>query len=475
MSVRGRPTLFGRPDGRQDILARLAEHRVLGDAPFTEHEWLVDHGHTEHYPAGHVVVAKGQQQPQMMIVFQGHVVIRSDRGAGGHKIFEWRGGDVGGRMPYSRGASPPSDAVAEVDTDVLALEKECFDDLIRECPAVTAKLVHVMLDRARTFTSADLRDEKLISLGKLAAGLAHELNNPASAVVRSSKTLLESLTAAEDAARILVGAKLTDVQFAAIEKAREMCESSIAAAPKTPMERADREDALLDWLTDHKATEEYAVPLADTGVTPSALDLLAVSVQGQALEAALGWITASCTVRTLASEIEKAAVRIHDLVSAVKGFSYMDHAPTPEPVDIRQGINDTLKMLASKTRAKGVTVSVDLPEGLPKAYVVGVELNQVWMNLIDNALDAVPTDGHVEVSAEEDRDRIVVRVVDNGPGVPKNIQARIFEPFFTTKGVGKGTGLGLDVVRRLVQRQEGSVDLESVPGRTEFQVRLPVA
>jgi signal transduction histidine kinase len=475
MSMRGRPTLFGRPDGRQDILIRLAQHRVLGDAPAAEHEWLVDHGKTEHYPAGHVVTKKGEQTYHMIILLDGHVVIRSDRGAGAHKIFEWRSGDVGGRMPYSRGASPPMDAVAEKDTDVLAIESDCFPDMIRDCPVVTAKLVHVMLDRARTFTSADLRDEKLISLGKLAAGLAHELNNPASAVVRSSKTLMESLSAAEDAARILVGAKLTEAQFAAIEKAREICESSIAAAPRTPLERADREDALLDWLTDHRATEEYAVPLADTGVTPSALDLLAESVQGQELEAALGWITASCTVRTLASEIEKAAVRIHDLVSAVKGFSYMDHAPTPEPVDIRQGINDTLKMLASKTRAKGVTVTVDFPDTLPRAYVVGVELNQVWMNLIDNALDAAPAGGNVEVNASVDRDRILVRIIDDGAGVPKEIQARIFEPFFTTKGVGKGTGLGLDVVRRLVQRQEGSVDLESVPGRTEFQVRLPMA
>jgi len=471
----GRPTLFGRPDGRLDILVRLANHRVLGDAPASEHQWLVDHGTTEHYPPGHVVTKKGEQTHHMIILLEGHIVIRADRGAGAHKIFEWRAGDVGGRMPYSRGAAPPQDAVAEKATDVLAIEKDCFSDMIRDCPVVTTKLVHAMLDRARIFTSVDLRDEKLISLGKLAAGLAHELNNPASALVRSSKMLLESLTAAENASRILVGAKLTDEQFAAIERAREMCESSIAAAPKTPIERADREDALLDWLTEQGATQEYAVPLADTGVTPSALDLLAVSVQGEALEAALGWITASCTVRTLASEIEKASTRIHDLVGAVKGFSYMDHAPTPEPIDIRQGINDTLKMLASKTRSKGVTVKVDLPDSLPRAYAVGVELNQVWMNLIDNAIDAVANGGQVEVSATEDRDKLVVHIVDNGPGVPKEIQARIFEPFFTTKGVGKGTGLGLDVVRRLVQRQEGAVDLESVPGKTEFQVRLPVA
>jgi signal transduction histidine kinase len=462
-------------DSREHLLLRLAGHRALGAAPAAEHEWLVEHGVPQHFPAGRVVTHKGEHTPYMIILFEGHIVIRADRGAGAHKIFEWRGGDVGGMMPYSRGASPPMDAVAERATDVLAVDKTCFPEMIRECPVITTTLVHLMLDRARQFTSADLRDEKLISLGKLAAGLAHELNNPASAVVRSSKTLLDSLNGAEEASRILVGAKLTEEQFAAIERAREMCQSSIAAAPKTPMERADREDALLDWLTDHSATQEYAVPLADTGVTPSALDLLATTVEGEALEAALGWITASCTVRTLASEIEKAAIRINDLVGAVKGFSYMDHAPTAEPVDIRQGITDTLTMLAAKTRAKTVTVSVDLPDDLPRAFGVGVELNQVWMNLIDNALDAVAVGGHVAVSANKDLDKVVVHIVDDGPGVPKQIQARIFEPFFTTKGVGKGTGLGLDLVRRLLQQHEGAVDLDSVPGRTEFQVRLPCA
>jgi len=134
MSMRGRPTLFGRPDGRQDILIRLAQHRVLGDAPASELEWLVDHGHTEHYPAGHVVTKKGEQTYHMIILLEGHVVIRSDRGAGAHKIFEWRSGDVGGRMPYSRGASPPMDAVAEKDTDVLALESNCFPDMIPSVP-----------------------------------------------------------------------------------------------------------------------------------------------------------------------------------------------------------------------------------------------------------------------------------------------------------------------------------------------------
>jgi signal transduction histidine kinase len=457
-----------------DLLARLAQHRKLGHAPASEHAWLVAHGRPHHYAVGDVVTYAGEQATTMLVVFTGHIVIRGDRGAGAYKIFEWRPGDVAGTMPYSRGSIPPGDAVAEAPTDVLMLERDCFSDMIRECPVVTATLVHIMLDRARWFTSTELRDEKLISLGKIAAGLAHELNNPASAVVRSSKLLLHSLERAEEASRILARARLTDEQFAAIDRARNTCETAFAAAPHTPLERADREDELTEWLADHLATQEYAIPLADTGVTPNSLDALANYVQGDALEAALGWISACCTVRSLAAEIQSAAVRMHDLVGAVKGFSYMDHAPSAEPVDLRKGITDTLKMLGSKTRAKSVAVTLELPEGLPRVYAVGAELNQVWMNLIDNALDAVPAGGHVAVSANHELDHVVVRVADDGPGIPSDIRPRIFDPFFTTKGVGKGTGLGLDVVKRLLRRQNGEVNVESVPGRTVFEVRLPL-
>jgi signal transduction histidine kinase len=459
----------------EGLLARLARHSALGHAPRSEHEWLIAHGRLHRYAAGDVATPKGEQATSMLVLFAGHVVIRGDRGAGAHKIFEWTPGDVGGAMPYSRGASPPADAVAEEDSEVLMVDQEWFPEMIRECPAVTAALVHIMLDRARTFTSADLHDQKLKSLGRLAAGLAHELNNPASAAVRSSKLLLASLNDAEEASRILAGAHLSEGQFAAIDRAREMCETSAAAAPRTPLERADREDALSDWLVDHSATQEYAIPLADTGVTPNALDLLARYVQGNALEAALGWISACCTVRVLAGEIERASVRIHDLVGAVKGFSYMDHAPSPEPVDIQQGIVDTLKMLGAKTRAKTVSVTLELPDDLPRVHGVGVELNQVWMNLIDNALDAAPSGGHVAVVASRELDRVVVRVVDDGPGMTPEIRQRIFEPFFTTKEIGQGTGLGLETAKRLLQRHDGEINVESAPGRTVFEVRLPMA
>jgi signal transduction histidine kinase len=285
--------------------------------------------------------------------------------------------------------------------------------------------------------------------------------------------LTESLGAAEAAARRLGAARLSDTQLAAIDAVRELCRASAASQGLSAVARADREDAIADWLASHGANESCAVPLAETGVTLAALDTLAETVGGDALDATLRWIAAGCLVRTLSSEIETAASRINDLVGAVKGFTYMDHAPTPEPVDIRRGIDDTFMMLGAKTRAKSVEVSVQFAADLRRAHAVGAELNQVWMNLVDNAIDAVAVGGHIAVTARAENNRVVVVIADDGPGIPPEIQGRIFDPFFTTKGVGKGTGLGLDIVRRLVQRHEGEIEVDSRPGRTEFRVILP--
>jgi signal transduction histidine kinase len=238
--------------------------------------------------------------------------------------------------------------------------------------------------------------------------------------------------------------------------------------------RADREDAFAAWIEAHGASERCAVPLAQTALTLDALDTLAAAVGHEALDAVLQWVAAGCRVRTLASNIETAVSRISILVGAVKGFTFMGHARTPEPVDVRRGITDTLTILGAKVRARSVEVSVQFAAGLPRAHGVGAELNQVWMNLIDNALDAVGDGGRVEVTAGEGLGRVVVRIVDDGPGIPAAIQGRIFDPFFTTKGVGKGTGLGLAIVQRLVQQHEGEIEVESRPGHTEFRVSLPV-
>ncbi|MEO7962948.1 MAG: ATP-binding protein [Gemmatimonadaceae bacterium] len=456
------------------LIARLGEHRALGSAPVAEHAWLVEHGVVRNFAVGEVVTKKGKQAPQLLILFTGNLVIRMDGGAGMHKVFEWHAGDVGGVMPYSRGASPPNDVVAESPTEILCIDKEVLPEMIRECPSVTAVLVHAMVDRARQFTSNDLRDEKLVSLGKLAAGLAHELNNPASAVLRGAKLLSESIDASETAARRVGEARLTEEQFAVIDEIRQLCLKAAPTVMRTVMGRSDREDEFMEWLADHDVDERCAGPLAETGVTIDAVDKLADSVSPEILGAVIKWMAAGCNVRSLSADIEAAATRLHELVRAVKGFTYMDHARTPEPIDIRQGIADTLVMLASKIRGKSVEIHLTMADDLPRAFSVGAELNQIWMNLIDNAVDAVDSHGRVAVSATSEMGKIAVRVSDDGPGIPAEIVGRIFDPFFTTKGVGKGTGLGLDIVRRLLKQQGGELSVESVPGRTEFQVRLPV-
>jgi signal transduction histidine kinase len=457
-----------------DLLSRLAQHRALGSAPVAEHEWLEANGELKSLEVGDVVTAKGEPAQNLLVVFDGHLVIRVDRGAGAHKVFEWQGGDVGGVMPYSRGASPPNDVVAEKPTEVLTVSKELFPQMIIECPVVTAALVHAMVDRARQFTSSELRDEKLISLGKLSAGLAHELNNPASAVMRSAKMLIGSIDAAERAARQLAISRLSDAQFALIESTRSSCDMTGYASQLTAIARADREEQIGDWLVEKDADEDVALSLADTRITIDSLDKLAADVSGDALNAALHWIAACCVVRTLSSEIETGAARLSNLVGAVKGFSYMDHAPTPEPVDIRRGISDTITLLGAKTRAKSAKVTVTFADDLPLAYAVGAELNQVWMNLIDNALDAIRAGGNVSVSGVREMNDVVVRITDDGPGIPPAIIEKIFDPFFTTKGVGEGTGMGLEIVKRLLKRHEGDIDVESRPGMTQFQVRLPI-
>jgi signal transduction histidine kinase len=457
-----------------DIVARLARHRSIGSAPASEHEWLAANGVLKSLEVGEVVTAKGQPAQNLLVIFEGDLVIRVDRGAGAHKVMEWVGGDLGGNMPYSRGASPPNDVVAEKPTELLSISKDLFPQMIRECPTVTSTLVHAMLDRARQFTSSELRDEKLISLGKLSAGLAHELNNPASAVMRSAKMLTGSIDAAEQAARQLATSRLSDEQFALIEATRSSCDVTGTTTQLSAVARADREGQIADWLVSKGADEDCALALADSSITMDALDKLATNVTDAALDAALRWITACCVVRALSAEIETGATRLSHLVGAVKGFSYMDHAPTPEPVDIRRGVSDTITLLGAKTRAKSAKVTVTFADDLPLAYAVGAELNQVWMNLIDNALDAIPEGGNVSVAATHELNDVVVRITDDGPGIPDAVKEKIFDPFFTTKGVGEGSGMGLDIVKRLLKRHEGEIDVETRPGMTQFQVRLPV-
>lgn len=465
-------------DPPQDIIDRLREHRMVGAAPQAELEWLAARGRMRKTEPGEYMAREGQRVEDghfgLEIVLSGCLATYRGRGTGVRKVMVWKEGDVTGVLPFSRLDVVHGYTVAESRSEALSIPYELIPGLVHECPELTAILVHAMVDRARVFNTSAWQDEKMVSLGRLSAGLAHEMNNPASAVARSASVLPKAMSEAERAARALAVAGVDDGQLEAIDRVREACLRTPARVSLSPLERADREDELAVWLQEHGADLSALDALADTAVTVEALDELARHLDGEPLDAALDWVAAGCAVRTLAGESERAASRISELVSAMKRLTHMDLAPTREPVEVERGIRDTLMVLGHKARSKSVSVNIDVAPDLPMVTALGGELNQVWMNLLDNALDAVDLGGHVWVTVKPEGRSMVVRVIDDGPGIAPEHRARVFDPFFTTKGPGEGTGLGLEIARARVRGHDGDIEFESRPGRTEFRVLLPL-
>ena len=456
-----------------EVMEKLSAHRAIGGAPRAELEWLAEHGQLVRLRAGELMGAPGMEVNELIILLTGRITVYQNRHGSRRKLAEWHAGEVSGVFPYSRLRTGTSDVVAEVDSDVFVVMRDQLLGLARECPVITETLVHAMVDRARMFTSTDWQDEKMMSLGKLSAGLAHELNNPASAASRSATSLTDAITQLAASSRVLEAARLNDEQLARLESFRAAC--AVEAARLSPIDRSDREEEITEWLDGHDIDDASAEALADAGVSTALLDQLAGVIQGDALAATIRWSAAYRSACSLATDVKRATSRIYELVSAVKRFTYMDRAAGAEPFDVAAGLRDTVLLHSAKAREKSARVTIEIADDLPRIPAFGAELNQVWSNLIDNALDAVSQGGHVDVRAARESDTVVVTVVDDGAGVPEEIRAKIFDPFFTTKPVGRGTGLGLDIVRRVVEHHRARIEFASANGggRTEFKVILP--
>jgi signal transduction histidine kinase len=454
----------------QPLIDRLAAHRTIGSVPREQLAWLAEVGVEEIFEPGEIFTPVTGPVRAFYVILDGRLTIKVDSGSGPRQVMEWRGGDVTGILPYSRVKAPPGSVIAQERTRVLAIDPVHFPRMIRECTELTAVLVHVMLDRARAFKSSELLDEKMASLGRLAAGLAHELNNPASAVARSAQTLVIELSILEEATKRFCALKLSDHQCTAIAAFGARLPAAPLALP--PLERADRQDAIEGWLDEHDVVGVNVAPLAESGFGRSDLDELSASVGVDKVGTVLAQLAAAKSVSRLAADVHTAASRIHTLVAAVKGFTYVNQQATLQPIAIGRGLSDTITVLRSKARMKSVEVDLVVPDNLPAVEGYGGELNQVWANLVDNAIDAAPG-GHVQVNAEAAAGKVVVRVIDDGPGISPEVAKRIFDPFFTTKEIGQGTGLGLDIARRIVQRHHGEIDVTTDSGRTEFRVTLP--
>lgn len=455
-------------------IERLAALTTLASVPRAQLEWLAAHGEIRRFGAGELMFSKGQPHPSLYIVLSGRFSIRVERGGVARIVKEWKTGAISGRLPYSRMTSPPGEVIADEPVELLMIADDCVREMTCVCYEFTALCVHEMLDRARVFKSDDLQREKMASLGMLSARLAHELNNPSSAVARSAKEMDASRVEVVAASLDLGGAGLTSQQFAAVT-ALEATAANAPKEPHLPLARADREDALGQWFDDHGVDVGLAEPLANTSVTVADLDAAGAALTGRQLAAALRYVAANVNAGRLTVEIENAAGRIYSLVAAVKKHTHMDRAPVVEAIQIEGNLADTFVLIGSKARAKAVTLELKVEPDLPAVQGVVGELNQVWLNLVDNAIDAAPEAGRVTVTAGRERDSVVVRVIDDGAGIAEADRDRIFEPFFTTKAVGQGTGLGLDIVQGVVRSHKGSIEVHSRPGRTEFRVCLPVA
>jgi signal transduction histidine kinase len=345
--------------------------------------------------------------------------------------------------------------------------------MTRECYEFTAACVHEMLDRVRVFKADDKHQEKMAALGRLSAGLAHELNNPASAVARAAGKLEASRIELIEASSALGAAGLDQASMRALQSLEAVIDKTPTES-LSPIDRADLEDQVMDWLDTHQIDPELAYPLAGNGISVAALEAAASTLDGTRLAAALRYVAASASVRALTADISSAASRIHSLVAAVKKHTHLDRAPAVEPMRVGDHLADTVSLMGSKASLKGVSLELSVEDELPSVDGSVADLNQVWMHLVDNAIDASSEAGRISIDAKRDRHVVVIRVIDDGPGIPAEDQERVFEPFYTTKDLGQGRGLGLDIVRTVVRAHRGTVDLTSAPGRTEFRVCLPI-
>jgi signal transduction histidine kinase len=458
---------------RADIVDRLAALPLFADVPRAELAWLAARGEVRACAAGTILLEAGAVSEEMYVVLAGSAAVYVNKGGVWRNAKDSGVGEVLGVVPYSRLQAAPVRLVVEADASLLALGRANFPELIRDCPALTSALVHEMIDRARVYRAAQLHDERLQSLGRLASGLAHELNNPASAASRSAQSLAPLLEEAESAARALTRARLSDEQLDVLEAVRASCATPAPALGAIDL--ADREDLFADWLSRHGIELLSTDALAASEVEIVDLERLAAAIPKPALDAALRWVAAGCAARALSEQIATATGRIHDLVAAVKRFTFMDRQSVPANVDVAQGLADTLIMLENKSRTKAVETRLELAPDLPSVFGFGSEINQVWEKLVDNAIDAAGIGGHVAVVATWRDNAVFVSVTDDGAGIAEKHQPHVFEPFFTTKPVGQGTGLGLDLVRRVVHFHHGDVTFTSEPGRTVFRVQIPVS
>jgi signal transduction histidine kinase len=458
----------------------LRELFLFADLTDKQLDWVAANGDVVAYRAGAAVSVEGEQAECFYVLLSGTLsMVRLVRGAEVEVVRTDQRGVYSGAVQFYLGDQVDQKYAATVravtDCEFLALPVAEFAAKFRQWFPMAVHLLQGMFVGIRNADELVGQRERLLALGKLTAGLTHELNNPAAAAVRATETLRERFAGMRHKLAMLAEGKLDGSVLRELTALQEKFIARIATAPSmTPMQVADREDELGDWLDERDIAGgwDLAPVFVAAGIGTEDLAELADSVEAGSLEPALRWLAYTVETENLLLEVKESTKRISALVGAAKQYSQLDRTPH-QNVDLHDGLDATLVMLSGK-KNPNVTIVKDYDRTLPKVPAYAAELNQVWTNLIDNAMDAVAGSGTVTIRTARDGDNALVEVIDTGPGVPEELRRRVFEPFFTTKGVGQGTGLGLDVSWRVVvNRHAGDLRVVSSPGDTHFQVRLP--
>jgi signal transduction histidine kinase len=469
-----------------EIVAALRQIEGLDGLSDEDYLWLATHGTEHKVGPGALLFREGDPAIAMNILLRGEVHVRRTQTGGSIALFIARVGQLSGILPFSRMKSYGGSGYSVGEVWSLDIPKEMFAEMLAAVPSMAQRCVSVLLNRVREVTRIEMQAEKLTALGKLAANLAHELNNPASAAQRSAASLFGELRHYGDQKQQL-GAVLEEAgqyqqyqEWVKDVRERMAGYKSRAILPDSPLDLSDREDVFRKWLEAHEVPEPWTIAsiVAESPMTVAHLDELAERVTPKALAVSAAAFASSLRVERMAETVLHSTVRIFDLISAIKDYSYMDQAPIQE-IDLAQSLDTTLN-----SRLEHVTIERLYDADMPHISAYGSELNQVWTELIANALDAMGAKpdgsseamphGTLRLKTSHPGEMAVVEIWNSGPGIPPEVVSRIFEPFYTTKPPGKGLGLGLDSVNRIVSMHGGTVAVESKPGATCFQVRLPI-
>lgn len=461
-----------------DAIEIIRQIPNLVDVPAQQIAWMIEKGEFQQYKKGDYIFKGGDPIESMIVILKGAFSFKIKQGGSYRITGSIEAPAITGTLPFSRTKNAAGLGEAIEDVEIFKLHKSHFKDLVGECYELSEGLVHIMSSRIRDFTKQQQQSDKMVSLGKLSAGLAHELNNPSSAVVRGAQTLSKHLKALPNKFKSVMKIETTDE---VVDEVNEVLFNRIASGIQkySLIEKSEREDDILDWLEDNEIEEadEIAENFVDFGFEEDDLENIQEKVRQEDLKPILMWLNQVLTTERLVDEIEDASQRIHDLVSSIKSYTHMDQAPSKKATNVHIGIENTLIMLNHKLKKNNIQVVKDFEEEMDHPQILISEMNQVWTNLIDNAIDAMEGQENRElrIRTYQRSGFINIHIQDSGSGISKDVIEHIFDPFYTTKEIGKGTGIGLEIVHRIITRQhKGRIDVDSEPGKTVFKVCIPM-